>query len=200
MLATKIYAADIEVADRLAPFGATREEFFPVIQAIVGARADAVDEDPLSAAGQFAYIYGTRHIRGLFRPKKWVIRRDQNIEGVRHPDRDWMIVYQSVDQAAAEFHSPRAISGKGAAADRIIDLAQGSLFSRVDLERLNPIKIEPINTGVWFFCVSVDGEDACAELSLPAPMDLDCVRGVQQANGQLHGWRARWWIRSGTNG
>jgi hypothetical protein len=167
MLATRIYAEDREIEDRLAPFGVTQAEFLPVIEAIVGARADAVEDDPVSTPGQFAYIYGTRHMRGLLRSKKYLRWRDNNIEGVRHPDRDLIIVYQNVDLAGSEFHDPRAISGKGAGADRIVDLAQGSLFTREDLDRINPIKLDPVNTGIWFFCVSVDGDNVGAELSLP---------------------------------
>lgn len=166
MLQPKIYVAT-DADTRLVPFGLTRSDFYPVIEAVVGARAEYVDDDPVSAPGQFAYIYGTRHTRGLLRAKKYLRWRDNNIEGARHPEYDLTIVYQNVDLAGARFHDPRAISGKGAAADRMIDLAQGNLFSREELERLNPIKINPVNRGIWFFCVSVDGDDVGAELSLP---------------------------------
>jgi hypothetical protein len=167
MQAARIYAEDWEVAARLQPFGVTREELIRVVQEVVAARADAVDDDPLGAAGQFAYIYGTRHLRGLLRPKKWLRYREENIEAVRHPDRNLKIVYQSVDFAALRSHEPRAVSGKGAGADRVIDSAQGRLFTDDELDRLNPSTIKAINTGIWFFCVSVDGDNICAELSLP---------------------------------
>jgi hypothetical protein len=76
-----------------------------------------------------------------------------------------------VDIAALDAHSPQAISGKGSAADRIIDAGQGDLFTREELERLNPATIAPVNKGVWFFCVSVNGDDVRAELSLPTPIE-----------------------------
>ncbi len=167
MLAARIYAEEWDVARRLQPFGATREELIRVVQEVVSARADAVEDDPIGAGGQFAYIYGTRHLRGLFGPKKWSRYREENIEAVKHPGRNLKIVYQSVDLAASRSHSPRAISGKGSGADRVIDSAQGSLFTDEELERLNPSTIEAIDTGIWFFCVSVDGDNVCAELSLP---------------------------------
>lgn len=166
MLAARIYADEADVARRLEPFGVTRSELIRIVQEVVGARADAVEDDPLGAAAQFAYIYGTRHLRGLFRPKKWLRYREENIEAVSHPERDLKIVYQSVDLAASGSHNPRAISGKGSGADRVIDAAQGSLFTDQELERLNPSTIKAINTGIWFFCVSVD-DSVCAELSLP---------------------------------
>lgn len=177
MLACRIYTTERDVEERLAPFGVTRVELVPIVQAVVAARADAVDDDPVTAAGQFAYIFGTRHLRAVFRQKKYLRHREQNIEGVKHPDRELKIIYQSVDIAALDSHWPQAISGKGSAADRIIDAGQGSLFTREELERLNPATIAPVNKGVWFFCVSVNGDDVRAELSLPAAIEGGNFKG-----------------------
>jgi hypothetical protein len=171
MLTARIYAEDWEVDTRLASFGVTRDELIRVVKGVVAARADAVDDDPLSAAGQFAYIYGTRYLRSLFRPKKWTTIRDQNVEAVQHPKLQLKIVYQSVDIAGSLLHSPRAISGKGSGADRIIDSAQGTLFTKEQLQGANAVTLAPSNSGVWFFCVSVDGDDVRAELSLPSSID-----------------------------
>lgn len=177
MLTARIYAEDWDVDKRLVPFGVTRHELLRVVQAVVGARADAVPDDPVSAGGLLAYIYGTRHLRALFRPKKWIAYREQNVEAVKHPSIDLKIVYQSVDIASSELHSPRAISGKGSGADRIIDSAQGTLFSREQLQGKNPVTLSQINSGVWFFCVSVDGDEVRAELSLPSSIEGGNFRG-----------------------
>lgn len=177
MLTSRIYTEDWDVDQRLQLFDTTRDELIRVVREVVAARSDAIDDDPVTAGGQFAYIYGTRHLRGLFRPKKWLRCRDENIESVQHPEKNLKIVYQSVDLAASKTHSPRAISGKGSGADRIIDLAQGSLFSDEELERLNPETLGVINTGVWFFCVSVDGENVRAELSLPSSIEARNFKG-----------------------
>src|SRR3546814_14451198 len=72
--------------------------------------------------------------------------------------------YQSVDVAASDFQSPKAISGKGAGAERAIDEAQGSLFALPEWEPDTHVEV-PINSGLWHFCVSVAGEDVGAELS-----------------------------------
>lgn len=177
MLTSRIYTEDWDVDQRLQFFGVTRDELVRVVREVVAARSDAVEDDPVTASGQFAYIYGTRHLRGLFRPKKWLRNRDENIEAVQHPENHLKIVYQNVDLAASKTHSPRAISGKGSGADRIIDLAQGSLFSDEELDRLNPATLGAINMGVWFFCVSVNGEDVRAELSLPSSLGLRNFKG-----------------------
>src|SRR3546814_15341533 len=71
---------------------------------------------------------------------------------------------QSVDVAASDFHAHKAISGKGAGAERAIDEAQGSLFALPESEPDTHVEV-PINSGLWHFCVSVAGEDVGAELS-----------------------------------
>ena len=128
-------------------------------------------DDPLSAPGLLAYIFGTRELRAIFKRKKWLIQRENNVESVQHPDRRLQVIYQSVDVAASDLHSPRAISGKGSGADRIIELAQGQLFSRDQLETRETVNLAPVNSGVWFLCVSVDGDEVRAELSLPASIE-----------------------------
>jgi hypothetical protein len=165
MFAPRIYREEREVNARLLPFGVTRAELLEAVRGVVSARADAVENDPLGAAGQFAYIFGTRYIRTLFRSKGYLLYREENIESVRHPERSLTIVYQSVDIAGSEHPEPRAVSGKGSGADRVIDAAQGRLaFPEESIRRHRG----GINTGVWFFCVSVQGDDVRAELSLPA--------------------------------
>jgi hypothetical protein len=169
MLVPRIYRHEWEVVARLVPFGVTRAELVEVVRGVVSARADTAPNDPLGAAGQFAYIFGTRYLRTLFRSKGYLLHREENIESVRHPKRALTIVYQSVDIAASE-DDPRAACGKGGA-DRVIDAAQGRLaFPET------PQHEGGVNTGVWFFCVSVqsvqnnddDNVDVRAELSLPA--------------------------------
>jgi hypothetical protein len=165
MLAARIYREEWDVNARLVPFGVTRLELIEVVRGVVAARADSVADDPLAAEGQFAYIFGTRYVRALFRSKGYLSIRREGLEAVRHPDRELQIVYQSVDAAAQDDHDPRAVSGKGAGADRVIDSAQGRLiFPDEAIKR----HTGGVNVGVWFFCVSVDGDNVRAELSLPA--------------------------------
>jgi hypothetical protein len=171
MLATRFYIEPWDVDARLSPFGVTRAELGRVVAGVVAARADAVENDPATAEGQFAYIYGTRFSRALFRTKGYLLYRQDNIEGVEHPERNLKIIYQSVDLAASWLHDPRPLSAKGSGSDRIIDSAQGSLFTPDQLAYAEAIKFEPINTGVWYFCVSVDGDDVRAELSLPSAIE-----------------------------
>jgi hypothetical protein len=157
-----IYKEDWDIDARLVHFQVTRPELVEVARAVVGARADAVDNDPLSAEGQFAYIFGTRSTRALWRAKGWLLHRSENIESVRHPKLDWLVTYQSVDLAASLTYEPKAVSGKGAGADRFI-ANQGELFPTDE----SASEFKPENLGAWFYCVSVNGEDVRAELSRP---------------------------------
>ena len=148
MVATHLYVNEIEINTRLSAFDATREELINVVREVVGARADAVDDDPITAAGLFAYIHGTRNTRALFRSKGWRHERRENIEAVRHPDRNLKVIYQSVDVACDEKHVPQAISGKGSGAERAIDQAQGSLFADSELDA---VTFKPVTAPAFGF-------------------------------------------------
>jgi hypothetical protein len=167
MLRTRIYSEEWEVDSRLLKFNATRDELIGVARQTNTHRADAITIDPLSAAGQLSYLYGNRHTRLLFMPKGWFMDRRENVESVLHPESGMRIVYQNVDQACG-FTSPKAISGKGPAANRMIDNGQGVLFRADDLPEVIPQhKIDSLNSSVWYFCMSFEGDDVRAELSLP---------------------------------
>jgi len=187
MLAERVYAQDWEVTERLrAVFGCSKDECINVVREVVGARADAGEDDPATAGGQFAYIHGTRNVRGLFRSKGWVSYRRDNIEGVRHVSRDLKVIYQNVDLAAGT-RWPQPVSSKGAGSERLIDDACASLFSEEELRSLSGVHRGGHKTGIWYFCVSVDGDDVRAELSLPS--------GV--ANGRFSGFIERIFILRG---
>jgi hypothetical protein len=171
MLTTRLYREPREIDARLVPFGVTRPELLKIVAGVVAARADRVENDPATAEGQFAYIFGTRFLRSLFRMKGYLLYRQDNIEGVEHAERDLKIIYQNVDLAASWLHNPRALSAKGSGSDRVIDSAQGSLFTPEELASAQAVKFDPIDTGVWYFCVSVDGDDVRAELSLPTRIE-----------------------------
>lgn len=172
MQATKIYRDEWEVDARLASFEVTREELQQAVQLTAAARADSVPDDPASAAGQLSYIYGTRYIRQLFRPKGWLSDNQENIAAVLEPKTGRRIVYQNVIQACQPFASPRAISAKGAAACRMVDVAQGQLFDLADTPEVVPLsKIHSLNSQVWYLCVSFENDNVLAELSLPATIE-----------------------------
>lgn len=172
MYAARIYKDEWSVATRLAEvFDATKDEFMLIVREVVGAMADAVDDDPDFTSGMFAHIHGVRNTRGTFRQKGWKRLTRNGNSLVKHPEIELLLGYQTVDLAASDEHEPKAISGKGAGAKKVIDEAQATLFSLLDFktEQSPP----PINTGLWHLCISVNGEDVRAEVSLSSGVTIE---------------------------
>ena len=172
MHVAKIYQDEWSVASRLAEvFDATREEFINIVREVVGAMADAVDDDPDFTPGMFGHIHGVRNTRGTFRQKGWERLTKNGNSLVKHPEIELLLGYQAVDLAASDDHEPKAISGKGAGAKKVIDEAQATLYSLLDFEgEQSP---PPANTGLWHLCVSVNGDEVRAEVSLSSGVTID---------------------------
>src|SRR3546814_16640868 len=119
---------------------ARARRFSPIFSATV--IPDTVE--PLVSATGEDY---TRNIRALFRARGWVNETIDNIPLVKHPELGLMVGYQSVDVAASDFQSPKAISGKGAGAERAIDEAQGSLFALPEGEPDTHVRSEERRVG-----------------------------------------------------
>lgn len=162
MTETKVFREDHEVAPRLSLFGATKDELLRVVELAAGGRADAVPNDPVTAGGQFSYIFGTRGLREVFIPKGWRKDNTKGIESVIHPESEIKLIFQNVDLACDSIKPPKAISGKGMASEEIIALSTAFLFKEMEKDHQ-----KRLNRTVWFFCVSANGEDVRAELSLP---------------------------------
>ena len=152
-----------DVAVRLRElFDISLEEAIQIVLAAAGAKADAVDDDPVTAPGTFSYIYGTRAIRQTFRARAWQIDRRDGVESVVNLERGLKLVFQNADLAAVEQKEPKAVSEKGNASERAVRLAQGWLFPEMERE---VVRREAVH--LWFFFVSVDGSDIRAEISRP---------------------------------
>jgi len=171
--AANIIRAETDVERRLHDqFGTSRADWIAVAHAAVLARNDATLFDPSNAAGQLAYIYGTRAVRGLLVPKGYEVSRQDNVEATYSRDRQLKVIYQNVDWASDTTRSPKAISGKGPASGRIIEQSAGFLFPEMEAEAQaalhERLTLEASQT--WYFAVSADGDDVRAELSRPYPI------------------------------
>lgn len=166
LLEETIYKANEDVNQKLECLGATREELLDVVGAVELAKNNTIITDPVTAGGQFAYIYGTRAIRNLFIPKGYVQRTNNGIEEVYNSSTGVRIVFQNVDSAADPLRAPKAISKKGPASERMVALATPYLFAEMEEDR-----ISRINDSVWYFCVSINGDDVRAELSRPISIE-----------------------------
>jgi hypothetical protein len=168
MYQTKVIDDSSEVDNRLKKFNVTKAELSDVVHQVVTARNQAVSNDPLAAAGLFAYIFGTRAIRELFLKKEWKLDRSENIESTSNKELGIRIVYQSAESASELNVDPRAVSNKGAGSKRMVASGQVDL-----LDLINDFKKIEISSSqeVWFFYVSVNGSEVCAELSRPGSIE-----------------------------
>ncbi len=179
MLAARIYSTEWEVDRRLDDlFAVSRNDLIEVVRLALAQRLNCVAADALSAPGQKSYLHGTKHLRLLFLRNGWEIDRRENIESSFDPKSGRRVVFQNVDAACLPFKHPKAISGKGPAADRQVENAQGQLFPPgMAPEAIPPHKIASLNSSLWYFCVSFDDENVCAELSLPAHVKSNNFHG-----------------------
>ena len=160
-------------------FDVSLEEMIRIVIAAVAARADSVDDDPLTAPGTLAYIFGTRAVRQTFRARGWQIDRRDGVESVVNLERGLKLVFQNADLAAAEHQPPKAVSEKGSASERAVRLAQRWLFPEMEREE---VRREAAH--LWFLFVSDDGSDIRSELSRPRAI----------ADGQFVGFHERIFI------
>jgi hypothetical protein len=148
-----------------------------VLQA-VAAKANYVLNHPLNAAGQLSYIYGTGALRDALRSKGWQIDRTGNIEAIYDLKTGMKIVFQNADSACEDDRDPKAISDKGPAATRAVDLGQPNLFPEYDAE--DEAKVKRENAALWYLFVYINGDDVRAELSFPKRIEEGQFKGFNE--------------------
>ncbi|MHC2241524.1 hypothetical protein [Bradyrhizobium elkanii] len=178
MPADRIVAQDYEVASRLDQLGLSASELISVVFQAVAAKANFVLNHPLNAAGQLSYIYGTGALRDVLRPKGWQIDRAGNIEATFDPTTGIKIVFQNADSACEDGRDPKAISDKGPAASKAVDLGQGNLFPEYEEEDREQRRRE--NAALWYLFVYINGDDVRAELSFPKRIEDGQFKGFNE--------------------
>ena len=149
-----------------------------VVQQAVAAKANCVLNHPLNAPGQLSYIYGTGGLRDILRPKGWEIDRTGNIESTYNPKTGMKIVFQNADSACENNRDPKAISDKGPAAARAVDLGQLYLFA--DLAAEDEKRRSRENAALWYLCVYINGDDVRAEVSFPKSIEDRQFKGFNE--------------------
>lgn len=178
MAADRIFAQDYEAASRLDQLGLSMPELIGVVHQAVAAKANFVLNHPLNAAGQFSYIFGTGALRDALRPKGWQIDRTGNVEATYDPESGIKIVFQNADSACEDDRDPKAISDKGPAAVRAVDVGQAYLFPEYDIEEKEKRKRE--NASLWYLFVHINGDDVRAELSFPKRIEDGQFKGFNE--------------------
>lgn len=178
MAADRIFAKDYDVSERLNELGLAASELIAVVHQAVAAKASFVLNQPVNAAGQLSYIYGTGALRDVLRPKGWQIDRTGNIEATYDPKSCIKIVFQNADSACEDGRDPKAISDKGPAATKAVDFGQYSLFPEYDAEDEAQRKKE--NSALWYLFVYINGDDVRAELSFPKKIEDGQFKGFNE--------------------
>jgi hypothetical protein len=178
MAADRIVAQDYEVSTRLDELGLIAGDLIAVVKQAVAAKAGYVLNQPVNAAGQLSYIYGTSALREVLRPKGWQIDRTGNIEATYDPKSGIKIVFQNADSACDDLRDPKAISDKGPAASKAVDFGQKSLFPQFDEEDAEVRRRE--NAALWYLFVYIDGDDVRAELSFPKRIEDGQFKGFNE--------------------
>jgi hypothetical protein len=178
MAADHIIVQDYEVASRLDQLGLSATELIGVVHQAVAAKASFVLNHPVNAAGQLSYIYGTGALRDTLRPKGWRIDRTGNIEATFDPKTGIKVVFQNADNACDDSRDPKAISDKGPAASKAVDLGQPNLFPEFDVEDRENDQRE--NAALWYLFVYINGDDVRAELSFPKRIEDGQFKGFNE--------------------
>ena len=171
----RVLKEEVEVEDRLNYFNVTKADLLEIVRAAAGAKRNATPNQPLSAGGQFAYLYGTGRLRDIFVGKGWEICRSENIESVFHPTLGLKVIYQNADRAGELIFDPLASSKKGPAAARSVEMGQGEFWPE-----LREAELKEINAANWYLFVRVDGENVSAELSFPKAIEGDQFCGFHE--------------------
>lgn len=177
MKPVRLITESTDVDERLRDFDLTKADVLEIARAVAAARGDVTAADAVTAAGQQAYLAGVRHLNLVLMPKGWERKREDGIESIVHLETGKCLVYQNVDLACSKMHGPKALSGKGPAADRMIEERQGQLFSADEAPEIQLTSSDLGGEGIWFLCVSVNDDQVRAELSLPTSVGSGNFKG-----------------------
>ena len=169
-MATVIYEEPFERDKRLRELGLSRESLIQIVEACVIGRGETTDNDPRSAGGYFAYSFGTRRMRELYRGKDgWDKGQCDGIETIDHHGRKIRIGVVSTDSGTCvNSRSPRNKTYKGPAAEKVTDLNSQIEMHFVDGNGQPLPRIESVNDyTMWYLCVFDSGSTVRAELSMP---------------------------------
>lgn len=155
---------------RLRELGLSRDVLIQIVEACVIGRGDTTDNDPRSAGGYFAYSFGTRRMRELYRGKDgWEKGQVDGIETIDHHGRRIRVAVVSTDAGTCiKTRSPRNRTCKGPAAEKVTDLNNQTEMDFVDQSGRPLPRIENVSDyTMWYLCIFDSGSTVRAELSMP---------------------------------
>ena len=170
-----ILAQPIEVTNRLAQLGVTREGLQAIIDRMVSARRGATANHPPGSAGWMAWSEGTCRSREIFLPLGWERNEESRISSI-HKGQIRIAVCNTDEGTGLVKSQPMNRSKKGAGTDYVVSLNQG-VFADILAAASKVIQLpgafEDGKVVYWYLCVYCEGDTVRAELSCP----LKCKRG-----------------------
>jgi hypothetical protein len=163
----------VEVKNRLAELGWTREQLIEIVDAMVSARNDTTENDPSSAPGWMAWKDGTRRMRELALPMGWQRDETNNVPSVVNLETGLKITVCNTDDGtgiAGDQRWPQNRTKKGPAMDRTVANNTGWLFPASETPRVVPLSKmgkQPGALTTFYLCVYHEGDEVRAELSCP---------------------------------
>jgi hypothetical protein len=166
---TKLVVAAEDVHTRLLDFRVKKQDIALVALSALAARNDSVADDPKTARGLFAYIYGVRGMRQAFMHAGYERVSRQNIESIYDIVGKRKVMFQTVDFACIESHTPQPISDIGAGKETVIESSYPYLFEEMqrDEDQRRQALEEYDRADVWYICVSFANDSVACELSRP---------------------------------
>jgi hypothetical protein len=164
----------IEVGNRLADLGTSRELILEIADAVVAARTESTENDPAGTRGYRGWQMGTRRSRELHigRDDDWTKDDTDQIASILNKARGLKIVVCNTDEGTCiEGAAPQNRSRKGAATERAVIKNQLSLLPFMDAPHPDSkvvVALRPSSAGsvlTYYLCVYHEGTDVRVELS-----------------------------------
>jgi hypothetical protein len=170
-----------EVANHLDRLGTTRDQLIETIGAMVAARRECTDNDPLGTPGYRSWQMGSRRLRELhIGVDDWQKDDTDGVSSIVSHARGLRMVVCNTDDGTCRDggDGPQNRSKKGAATDRAVDDNTQSAMFFMDAPAETIIKLKGpgeitsvARVTTYYLCVFANGDDVRGELSCPTAIE-----------------------------
>ncbi len=169
-----IFKQPVEVTNRLAERGTSKELMFALLDAMVTAKNECTENDPVGSRGWRAWQMGTRRNREIHVGiGDWEKDDTDQVPSIVSKKLGIRIVVCNTDDGTCiDAVGPQNSSKKGAGNERAIDANQTSLLDLLPKTQNNIVSLGRTLTSAgsmvtYYFCAHIAGDDVRAELSCP---------------------------------
>lgn len=179
-----IFREPIEVSNRLAECGTSRDFLLAVLDAMVTAKSECTNNDPSGSRGWRAWQMGTRRNREIHvGVGDWEKDDTEQVPSIVSKNLRIRIVICNTDDGTCVGSSePQNSSRKGASTDRAVDANQMWMFDEPtgNVVSLNRVLTSAGPVVTYYLCAYIEGEDIRAELSCPKDFENGFFTGFAE--------------------